>query len=72
MVYWPADFTSTAAGAGAVFLTAAFFVADFLAAFAGAAFFTGVDVAAVAAFAFCKRQRFLVAAMIRFMPSGLI
>jgi len=52
----PADFTS-AAGAGAAFLTAAFFGAAFFAAFAGAAFFTDFGVAAVAACAFFKEEK---------------
>lgn len=49
----------------AVFFAAAFLTTAFLR--AGAAFFAGAFAAA-----FCKRQRFFVAAMILFIPSSLI
>jgi hypothetical protein len=60
-------FFATTFFTGALFLVGAFLAAIFFV--AGAVFFA-VESCALAAFA--NRQRFLVAAMIRFIPSALI
>src|ERR1019366_3202441 len=73
-------YADTVVGTGAAFLTAVFLAGATLLAAAAftAAFFTvtflGAVFFAAAAFAaaFCKRQRFFAAAIIRLMPSALI
>jgi len=71
----PVFFAVFAAAFGAAFLTAAFLTTAFLTdAFfvTGAAFLAVFAILACALAAFASRQRFLVAAMMRFIPSSLI